>query len=218
MSSAMNAMLACAVLMSFLSVEWSSAMEGRQGASAVLPSDYDLYDRIIEDKFLTSQIQLVLLERMTVSRLMPNQPEPLTTAFVQQQRFFRGMLPQDLVRDFVEANQARSRLENRFRFGVRYRLVSADPTNDTEASRAFFVRTHDPLLLYTPTVLDRLALSRAGRTVRNDQALVYIENRRNDGTGAGFLVWFQQGEQELEIFDTEVVWTIRDTGDEAENP
>jgi hypothetical protein len=58
-------------------------------------------------------------------------------------------------------------------------------------------------------VLDRLAFSRVGLTLRSDQALLYIENMRPDETGAGFLVWFRRQGQQWTIFDTEVVWTLR---------
>jgi hypothetical protein len=60
-----------------------------------------------------------------------------------------------------------------------------------------------------PPVLDRLAFSRVARTLRSDQALLYVENTRPDGTGAGFLVWFRRRGREWTIFDTEVVWTVR---------
>lgn len=49
----------------------ASSSGERAGGVAVLEEDYSLYDRVIGDNFLTSQIQLVLLECMTVSRLMP---------------------------------------------------------------------------------------------------------------------------------------------------
>ncbi len=211
-------MVACAMLLPFLFVELPFAAEREPIGASVSQEDYELYDRIIEDKFLTSQIQLVLLDRMTVLRLVPNQPGSMTMAFFQQQGFFQGMLPFDLVRDFVGANQARSPLEGRFRLGVRYRFVSGDPTDKTEANRAISVRSHDSLSFPTPTVLDRLALSRVGRTIRNDQALVYVENVRPDGTGAGFLVWCHRREHEWEIFDTEVVWTIRGEAGESDGP
>lgn len=218
MLSTMNRIVACVMLLSFLSVGLSSAMEGGQVASAIPPEDYELYDRIIEDKFLTSQIQVVLLERMTVSRLMPNQPESMTMAFFQQQGFFHGTLPEDLVRDFVGVNQERSQLEGRFRLGVRYRFVSGEKNEDVEARLAVPAMNGHRMVVQAPSVLDRLAFSRVGRTLKNDQALAYVENRRRDGTGAGFLVWFYRREQAWELADTEVVWAIRDTADEAERP
>lgn len=218
MLSTMNRMVACVMLLLFLFVELLPAMEGGQTTAVVLPEDYDLYDRIIKGKFLTSQIQLVLLERLTASRLVPNQSESMTMAFFQQQRFFHGMLPQELAQDFVGANQTRSRLEGRFQLGVRYRFVSGETSDDVEARLAIPAMNGHRMVGEVPSVLDRLALSRVGRTLKNDQALVYVENRRRDGTGAGFLVWFHRREQGWELFDAEVVWTIRDGADEAERP
>lgn len=218
MRSVVNVMAACAMLMPFLFGELSSAMERRLVDSAVPPEDYDLYDRIIEDKFLTSQIQLVLLERLTVSRVVPNEPESMRMGFFQEEGFFHGLLPQDLIRDFVGANQIPSRLEGRFQLGVRYRFVSGEQHEDEEARLALPAINGHRVAVNSSSVLDRLAFSRVGRTLKNHQALVYVENRRRDGTGAGFLVWFHRREQGWELFDTEVVWTTRDRADEADRP
>jgi len=218
MLTSMSRMMACVVLLPLFFVEVLPVIEGGQVTAAVLPEEYDLYGRIIEDKFLTSQIQLVLLERLTVSRLVPNEPESMTMAFFQERGFFHGLLPQDLVRDFVGANQARSRLEGRFQLGVRYRFVSGEEGEDVEARLAVPAMNGRRMAVNGSSVLDRLAFSHVGRTLKNDQALVYVENRRRDGTGAGFLVWFHRGEREWELFDTEVVWTIRDRVDEADRP
>lgn len=217
MLSTMKKTVVCMMLLPLLFVELSGAMQDRQVTAAVLPEDYDLYDQIIEGKFLTSQIQLVLLERMTVSWLMPNQPDSMTLAFFQQQEFFNGMVPQDLAYDFIGANQIKSRLDGQFQFGVRYRFVSGEKNEDVEARLAVPTVNDLRMALESPSVLDRLAFSRVGRTLKNDQALVYVENRRRDGTGAGFLVWFHRLEQVWQILDTEVVWTIRgkEDGDES---
>lgn len=193
----------------FLVVQSPLAAEKGQAAVVVPEEDYSLYDRVIEDKFLTSQIQLVLLDRMTVSPLMPQQGGSMTMDVFQPHGYFDGVLPQDLVRDFVGANQTPTRLEDRFQFGVRYRFVSEGMEDDSEAGAALFVMTRSAVPVQSPSVLDRLAFSRVGRTLKNDQALVYVENRRRDGTGAGFLVWFHRQGQEWELFDTEVVWTMR---------
>jgi hypothetical protein len=196
-------------MLPFLVVQSPLAVERGQAAVVVLEEDYNLYDRVIEGKFLTSQIQLVLLERMTVSRLMPQQDGSMTMDFFQHHGYFDGLLPQDLVRDFVGANQTPTRLEDRFQFGVRYRFVSEMMDEDSEAGAALLVLGNRPVLVQAPSVLDRLAFSRVGRTLKNDQALVYVENRRRDETGAGFLVWFRRQGQEWELFDTDVVWTMR---------
>lgn len=218
MRSPMKVLAACMMLTPFLFVELSSAIGRGQVADTVPPEDYELYERVIEDKFLSSQIQLVLLERMSVSQLVPSQPDSMTMAFFQRQGFFDGVLPEDLVRDFVGANQVRSRLESRFRLGVRYRFVSGEKNEEIEARFAVPAMNGQKLVVQASSVLDRLAFSRVGRTLKNDHALVYVENRRPDGTGAAFLVWFHRQEQGWDLVDTEVVWTIRESAAEAESP
>lgn len=194
----------------FLVVQSPVTVESGQAAVSMAQEDYSLYDRVIEDKFLTSQIQLVLLERMTVSRLVPDRDGSMTMDFLQQQGYFDGMLPQELVRDFVGANQTPVPLEPKFQFGVPYRFVSEGTTEDPEAGAAVPVLSKHARPVQVLSVLDRLAFSRVGRTLKNDQALVYVENVRPDGTGAGFLVWYRQEGQEWKLFDTEVIWTMRE--------
>ncbi|MBX3320355.1 MAG: hypothetical protein KF890_10790 [Nitrospira sp.] len=184
-------------------------VESGQVAASLSEEDYRLYDRVIEDKFLTSQIQLVLLERMTVSRLVPDQDGSMSLDFLQREGYFGGMLPHELVRDFVEANQTSVPLEPRFQFGVRYRFVSEGTTEDPEAGAALPVLRNPARPVQATAVLDRLAFSRVGRTLGNDQALVYVENVRPDRTGGGFLVWYRRERQGWKLLDTEVVWTMR---------
>ncbi|MBH0193169.1 MAG: hypothetical protein HP492_15700 [Nitrospira sp.] len=176
-----------------------SAGQGDLG-TGIPAEDYGLYDQVVERKFLTSQTKLVLLERATVSRIFPDQTEPMTEGWLHERNYFMGQLPADLVRDFVGANRTASRLDARFQFGVRYRFMSAGSIEEPEVASALPVQA--------PPVLDRLAFSRVGRTLRNDQALLYVENFRPDGTGAGFLVWFHRHERSWVLADTEVVWTL----------
>lgn len=169
--------------------------------SAVPAEDYALYDQTIESVFLTSHTRLVVIERMTVARLFPGRTEPMTIGSVHDRNFFMGRLPSDLVGDFVGANREAGRLERRFQFGVRYRFVTGQSLEEPEVSAAVPVQALP--------VLERLAFSRVGRTLQQDQALVYVEQMRPDETGAGFLVWFRREGREWRIFDTEVIWTIR---------
>ena len=177
------------------------AAEQRSAADVIPAEDYALYDQTIESVFLTSHTMLVVIERMTVARLFPGRTEPMTIESVHDRNFFMGRLPLDLVRDFVGANREAGRLQGRFQFGVRYRFVTGQSLEEPEVSAAIPVQALP--------VLERLAFSRVGRTLRNDQALVYVEQMRPDETGAGFLVWFHRKGREWMIFDTEVVWTIR---------
>jgi hypothetical protein len=194
------------------------AAEQRSAADVIPAEDYALYDQTIESLFLTSHTMLVVIERMTVARLFPGQGEPITIGSVHDRNYFIGLLPPDLVGDFVGANREAGRLEGRFQFGVRYRFVTGQSIEEPEVSAAIPVQAGSVEPVQAMPVLERLAFSRVGRTLRNDQALVYVEQMRLDETGAGFLVWFHRKGQEWTIFDTEVVWTIRSEEDPGESP
>lgn len=171
--------------------------------------DYRLYDQIITNKFLTSETTLVIIERLTATQLLPNQDGPLTIALFQAQGYFDGLLPADLIREFVVLNQVPVRLEGRFQFGTRYRFVSGGTVEEPEVSLAYPVRAQRPRLVQILPVLDRVQFSRVAYNLRQNQALAYVGNPRPDGSGAGFLVWFRRQGTAWTIYDTEVIWTVR---------
>jgi hypothetical protein len=178
--------------------------------------DYPLYDVIVDEKFLTTETKLVLLERPTLTRLHPEQQGPLRLETFQEYEIFDGRLPMDLVRDFLFKNQTPSKLDRQFGFGVRYRFVSGDGGEQQETSLARVpVALEAPHLLQEgpldepPAVLDRLSFSRVGYSFGGEQAFVYVEYNRPDGSGAGFAVWLRASGDRWGIADSELVWAAR---------
>lgn len=172
--------------LSFLAVQSLPLVAHAQAAMAVPEEDYSLYDQINEDNFLTAQIQLILLEGTTVSRLVPDQDDSMTMDFLRRQGCFDGMLPLELVRDFAKATQISTRLEGRFQFRVRYRFISDGTTEDSEAGAPGPLFRNRAVSVQGLSVLDRLAFSRVGRTLGNDQALVYVGKGVRMGSGQVF--------------------------------
>src|SRR6185312_5269665 len=73
---------------------------------AVVPlEDYPLYDLMVDERFVTPEMKLVLLERQTLTRLHPEQTAPVRTETFQEYEIFDGPLPPALVRDFVFKSQ-----------------------------------------------------------------------------------------------------------------
>ncbi len=196
--------------LSFGNVHAASASESFASPDPVPAEDYVIYDRVVHDKFLTSETKLVLVQRLTVGKLYPDQDGPTTPALLHEHDVFDGRLTTGLVREFVFNNRKPAKLEARFNFGVRVRFVSGDALEEEEVSLAPIPAAYrEARPAQAPAVLDRLAFSRVGYTLRNDQALVYVENLRPDGTGAGFLMWLSGRGTEWTIEDTEVLWTVR---------
>ena len=216
----------------------SGAMAGSdQKADAISVDDYALYDQVVTSKFLTSATQLVVIERATQLRLSPDQEGPTTIGAFQEQGYFDGELPEDLIREFISVNREASRLEGRFHFAVGYRFTTEGTLEEPEVFLSPYGWGLAPFSLapvpvrgavgqassqmsepvpwararrtHAPSVLDRLAFSRIGRSFRNDQALLYVETLRPDGTGAGFLVWCRRQGRHWTLFDTEVIWAIQ---------
>lgn len=192
--------------------------ESAQKAAAIPAEDYALYDQMVTSKFLTSSTQLVVIERMTRFRLSPDQEGPPTIGAFQEQGYFDGELPIDLIWEFSAVNRQPSRLEGRFHFGVGYQFATGDTIEEPEVSLARPVTVARARPIQAPSVLDRLAFSRVARSLRNDHALLYVEALRPDGTGAGFLVWFRRQGQRWTLFDTEVAWTIQSQVEPEEGP
>ena len=167
----------------------------------------------------------------------PREEGPTTIGAFQEQEYFDGEMPADLIREITAINRRPSRLEGRFHFGVSYRFATGDKLEEPEVSLSpygwglapfFFApvpvrgaagqapsQASEPVPwararpVQTPSVLDRMAFSRVARSLRNDHALLYAEVVRPDGTGAGFLVWFRRQGRSWTLFDTEVAWTIQ---------
>ena len=192
--------------------------ESDQKADAIPAEDYALYDQVVTSKFLTSATRLVVIERMTRLRLSPDEEGPATIEAIQEQEYFDGELPPDLIREFSAFNRQASRLEGRFHFGVVYRFATGERIEDPEVSLPWPATVARARPIHAPPVLDRLAFSRVARSLRNDHALMYVEALRPDGTGAGFLVWCRRQGRSWTLFDTEVVWTIQPQVEPEEGP
>jgi hypothetical protein len=186
---------------------------------AIVPvEDYALYDQVVTSKFLTSQTRLLLIERLTVSRLYPDQEAPTTIGLFDEHDIFDRRLPTDLVREFVFKNRQPARLGAHFNFGVRYRFVAPEGSEKPEVSLAIPATWPAVGLVQDLSLLGRLVFSRVAYTPRLDQALLYVEQHRPDGTGAGFLLWFGRQAAAWSIIDTDVLWSIRGNEGVSESP
>lgn len=191
-----------------------SAEPPAESPAPVPLEDYPLYDLVVDEKFLTPETKLLLLERETLTRLHPEQPGPVRPETFQEYEIFDGRLPADLVRDFVFKNQTPSRLEGQFGFGVRYRFVSGHGTEQQETSLPPVPVSgpqllQEPPLEEPPAVIDRLSFSRVAYSFGHEHAFVYVEYNRPDGSGAGFAVWLRSSGSRWGIFDSELVWAAR---------
>jgi hypothetical protein len=201
--------LACFAVASAIALLWtdpvastgSESSKGNEPQTPVPVEDYPIYDRVITTKYLTSHTRLVLITKVTVNRLQPEAP-PVSRAYFQENPVFERALPAELITDFVLKNVQPSRVEDRFNFGVRYRLVSPDFREQDEVFAARPVQA----LPYDggPTTLGRLLVSRVGHA--HDLALVYVAEERRDGTGGGLLVLLRREADAWTILETEVLW------------
>ncbi len=246
MMTRLSILITLVLFMNVLVGPSGAVAESEQKTDAIPIEDYALYDQVVTSKFLTSATQLVVIERETQFRLSPDQEGPTTIGAFQEQDYFDGELPEDLIREFISVNRQASRLEGRFHFAVGYRFATEGKLEEPEVSlppygwgmAPFFyapvsvrgaagqapAQMSGPVPwararpIQAPSVLDRLAFSRVGRSLRNDQALLYVETLRPDGTGAGFLVWCRRQGRRWTLFDTEVVWTIQAHVEPEEGP
>jgi hypothetical protein len=187
--------------------------------------EYPIFDTVVASKFLTSRTTLVVIERLTVTKLGPDEKAPPSLAFFEENRFFDGRLRQDLVGDFLIKNSRPARLERRFTFGVRVQFVHQGLVEEPDVSLAPIpVRSpawrqrvqepppeaEEPPESQEPAqVVGVLAFSRVGFAARGDQALVYVEENHLNQTGAGFLVLLSRKGPGWEIVETEVLWVAR---------
>ncbi len=189
---------------------WSAAPVSPPVVPEPVPADeYVFYDHVVEEKFLTSQTTLVIVNRRTATAVVPEGP-PLDRAFFSEQQFFDGALSQDLITDFLLKNMKPSRLEPRFRLNVPVRFVS-DEAEQPEVSLAPMAASFSGgrPVQDIRTVVGILTFSRVATSQRGDQALVYAEEDREDASGSGLLIWFRRGKDGWGIQGTEVLWVAR---------
>lgn len=186
----------------------SAAQQGEPPAS-VPQEEYPLYDLVVRDKFLTSQTTMVVIERLTVARVKKDEREYLSRESLEEQEVFEDRLPPVLLDDFLFKLKAPSRLDGKFNFGVPYRFVRDGIPEEPEVSLAPLPAAHRRRIQAPRSTIGVLRFSRVGftrREDRKDQALVYVEEERLDGTGGGFLVWLHRRGKVWTIADTEVLW------------
>ena len=189
----------------------SAAGRAEKKPAPVPEEEYPIYDLVVQSKYLMSGTTLVLIERLTVARLEKNEREYLSREFLDEQQVLQGQLPAALLDDFLFKLKAPSRLDARFGFGVRYRFVRDGVPEEPEASLAPVpVVRVSRSVQEAPQTVGVLQFSRVGFTPREDQALVYVEEDRPDGTGGGFLVWLHRRGKAWTITDTDVLWMVRD--------
>jgi len=203
--------IACAALLVAGLASADSGAPPREKPELVPHAEYVIYDRVVLDKFLTSQTTLVLIDRQTVTRLNPQDKEPPTRTFFDENEFFEGKLEPDLITNFLAKMRRPSRLETQFNFGVSYRFVSGQEAERPEVSLAP-IPAAGPRgwpAQGPPSTVGTLGFSRVGFNRRETQALVYVGDYRPDGSGAGFLILLRRTGQTWEILDTEVVWVAQ---------
>lgn len=178
---------------------------GNTGPGSIPDEEYSIYDLVIQTKFLTSQTELVLIDRMTVTTL-GGEDFPATAAFFEEHRFFGGGLPAEGILDFVAKARQPWRLEPRFSLGVRYRFVSGDTIEEPEAALVHPAGQTARTVGFDPRRIGVLRFSRVGFNRAENVALVYVGDHRPDGSGGGFLVLLRRAGRDWRIVDTEVLW------------
>jgi len=189
---------------------------GEQPA-AVPAEEYPLYDLVVRDKFLTSRTTMVVIERLTVALVKKDERDYLSRESLEEQEVFENRLPPVLLDDFLFKLKATSRLDGKFSFGVPYRFVTDGVPEEPEVSLAPIPVANRRRIQAPRSTIGILRFSRVGFTRREDQALVYVEEERLDGTGGGFLVWLNRRGKVWTIIDTEVLWMAQ-SGEPSAGP
>jgi len=201
-----------------VAVGWAAASMAAERGGKKPPSvpaeEYPLYDLVVQSKYLAPGTALVLIERLTVARMEKDEREYLSRESFEEEALFGGHLPAALLNDFFFKLKAPSRLESKFHFGVPFRFFSDGVPEEPEVSLAPIpAASRHGLAQDAPKAVGVLRFSRVGFTPREDQALVYVEEERPDGTGGGLLIWLHRRGKTWTITGTEVLWMAR-TDDE----
>lgn len=209
-------LIMCSMVVTFVllaSAGWTSAVTRSRGGDpqAVPIEEYPIYDSVIRNKFLTSHTRLVIIQRLTATRLGPFQTQAPDRRFIQEHVGFSNFLGPDLIADFLLKIIRPSRLEGRFGFGVAVRFAIGHQLEGPEVSlRPIPAQVPPPQGVPDPPhTIGVLEFSRVGFDRTESQALVYVGVDRIDETGAGFLIWLQRAGRAWSVIDTEILWIRR---------
>lgn len=222
----MRIALRAGVLLSIMltsAVGWPATSGAAEQAGKKPPpvpaEEYPLYDLVVQSKYLTSGTRLVLIERLTAARVEKDEREYLSPESFEEQGVFGGQLPGPLLDDFFFKLKTPARLEAKFGFGVPYRFFSNGVPEDPEVSLAPIPVVSRPGPVQdAPKTIGVLQFSRVGFTPREDEALVYVEEARPDGTGGGLLVRLHRRGRDWSITETDVLWVARTDEPGQESP
>lgn len=194
----------------------ASAEPAEPAPEPVPAEEYPVYDRVVDGKFLTSQTEIVFIGQVTVTHLGPGEQDRPSRAYFKERGLFAGLLEPALLTDFIIKNSRPGRLQEKFKFGVRYHFMpgDGDGVNGPEVSLAPIPvvsqgARDSRLVQEAPRLIGVLRFSRVGFAPRQDQALVYVEEERADGTGSGFLILLERKGSGWNFLDTEVLWVTR---------
>lgn len=204
-------MIVCCVVLFPSGASSAGAVPQEEQPQPVPVEEYSIYDRVISEKFLTSRTRMVIIQRLTATRVVPGSEEPPDRMFFHQNDFFGSALEANLITDFLYKTRRSWRLESRFGFGVSYAFAADNQAQDLEVSLAP-VPTQDappPRRGGPPPTIGVLEFSRVAFNRPESQALLYVGIDRPDRTGAGFLFWLHRRGREWLIVDSEVVWVAR---------
>jgi len=180
--------------------------------------DYPLYDLVVQTKYLRSDTALVLVERMTMTRLEQDEREYLSREFFVEQGVFDGRLPAELMGSFFAGLKTPARLEGRFKFGAQVKFFHDGVPEEAEVSLAPILVSFKRPAQSAPHAIGVLRFSRIGYTAKEDQALLFVEEERPDGGGGGLLVWLRRQGKVWTIAGTEVLWAARTDEPGSESP
>lgn len=201
----------CLVMLFPPAVSSAGAARQEEQPKPIPVEEYPIYDRVVVNKFLTSRTGMVVIRRLTATRLVPMAKEPPDRIFFEKNDFFGRALEADLITDFLYKTRRSWRLESRFDFGVPYTFATGNEVEGLKVSLAPIPiqAPPSPRREVPPPTLGVLEFSRVAFNRPESQALVYVGIDRPDRTGAGFLFWLHRTGQEWQIMDSEVLWVAR---------
>jgi hypothetical protein len=180
-------------------VEPTSAFTPTLSEEARRGEEYAIYSSILENSYMGSQTQCIVIEDHTTVKFLSTEDE-------QSMNYYRENLPgatEDLFEDFFLRNKESIPLEPGFTVDIPVILISADKIS------FFFSGEGDGWGRFYkayPGAQGIMGLSRAGFAADMDQALVYVGNQSNYLAGAGYLLLMEKQDGSWKIDQSLMVW------------
>lgn len=169
-------------------------------SSSIPPEEYAVYNAMIENIFLTSRVEMIVIVDQTMAGISSGPASQQDLDFLQEN--LAPDLQAETVADFAAKNEFSYRVENHFSLDVPVVLLSNQAVDEIFAAEDGWERFYEQY----PNSQGMMAISRVGFSPSKQQALIYVGNQADFLAGEGDYVLLLKEGGKWKVVKTILAW------------